>query len=215
MKIANRLLYVCAVAGFSMLAQAQSVPKIKDGDKLAVDFSTYDTRGREVYVAKIDKIDTSVSMQEKTYTLTSPISTTIYQRGTHMITDRAMPGAAMQPVPERQRFNWFPAGGDFSKVQSGTVGIQNQRCGEGSFKYDATTVPVKFKISIAGQAMELSGQEVTLKGKWVYGSCGTGDQVIRYIYSPELDFVVERDLKVYLPNGFLSAGNNTRVTAIN
>ncbi|MBS7808178.1 hypothetical protein [Variovorax sp. PCZ-1] len=214
MKTTRGLITLCVLAGLSALAQAQSVPKIKDGDKLAVDFSTYDTRGREVYVAKVDKIDSSVSMQEKTYTWTSPLSTTIYQRGTHTITDRAPPGGAMQEVPEKQRFSWFPAGGDFSKVQSGSVGIHNQRCGEGTFKYEAASAPVKFKISIAGQALELNGQEVTFKGKWT-NTCGTGDQVIRYVYSPDLDYVVERDLKVFQPNAILSTGNNVKVTAVN
>jgi hypothetical protein len=75
--------------------------------------------------------------------------------------------------------------------------------------------PDAAKIKVAFSRYDVRGQEVTLKGKWLFGSCGSGDQVMRFVYSPQLDFVVERDRKSFTPNGIFNSGNLTKVTAVN
>jgi hypothetical protein len=71
------------------------------------------------------------------------------------------------------------------------------------------------KIKVAFSRYDVRGQEVTLKSKWFFSTCGSGDQVVRIVYSPQLDFVVERDTKSFAPNGILNSGNLTKVTAVN
>jgi hypothetical protein len=75
--------------------------------------------------------------------------------------------------------------------------------------------PDAAKIKVAFSRYDVRGQEVTLKGKWFFSTCGSGDQVVRIVYSPQLDFVVERDTKSFAPNGILNSGNLTKVTAVN
>jgi hypothetical protein len=198
-------------------AQTASIAKIKDGDKIKMTYSRYDTRGREIYAASTDVFDTHVTVTatDKTYTWLTPLATTTYARETHATIERIAPDGKKDVVPEKEQFKWFPPAGDFSKLTSGEVGIRNQQCGAGVYKYTASSQSAKYKLMVAGQQQELDVQDVTLKGRWNFANCGSGDQVFRFVYSPQLDFMLERDVKSFLPNGFLSTGNVYKVTSVN
>lgn len=208
---------LAGMACFVSISHAQTSPiaKIKDGDKIKVAFSRYDTRGREVYVANTEMLDSSVSATDKNYTWSSSISATTYIRDTHVAVERVMPDGKKEVFADKDQLKWFPAGGDFSKLTPGEQVIRNPRCGEGTFKYTPSSQAAKYKLTIAGKEQELDVQDVTLKGRWAFGSCGSGEQVIRFVYSPQLDFVLERDLKSFQSNGFLSSGNLLKLTAVN
>jgi hypothetical protein len=209
---------IAAASTFAIATSAQaqdSTLKIKDGDKIKIAYSRYDVRGREVYVANTEAMDTSVSATDKNYTWASPLATTTYVRDTHVAFERIAPNSAKETFPDKEQLKWFPTGGDFSKLAAGEQVIRNQRCGEGTFKYTPSHQSVKFKLSIAGKEQEIDAHEVTLKGRWAFASCGSGDQVMRFVYSPQLDFVLERDLKSFLPNGIFNNGNLMKVTAVN
>jgi hypothetical protein len=199
----------------SAQAQAAAVAKVKDGDKIKVAFSRYEAKGREVAVANTDMLDSSVSVNDKNYSWVSPLSTTTYVRDTHLAIERVLPNGTKEVFAEKDLLKWFPAGGDFSKLVAGEHVIRNQRCGEGTFKYTPSHQSVKYKLGIAGKEQEIDAHEVTLKGKWTFASCGSGDQVMKFVYSPQLDFVLERDVKSFLANGILNSGNQVKILAIN
>jgi hypothetical protein len=220
----KKILFACSavVAALSVFtlgsgasAQTASIAKVKDGDKIKVAFSRYDTRGREVYVASTENMDSSVSATDKNYSWSFPAGSTSYVRDTHVAIERTAADGKKETFTDAQQLKWFPAGGDFSKLMPGEQAIRNPRCGEGTFKYTASGQAAKFKLSIAGKEQELDVQDVTLKGRWSLGSCGSGEQVMRFVYSPQLDFVVERDTKTFQSNGFLFNGNQSKVTAVN
>jgi hypothetical protein len=196
-------------------AQATSVAKIKHGDTIKISFSRYDTRGREIYAASTELMDSQVSATDKNYTWSSPLGVSTHARETHAMLERTTPDGKKEIVPEKEQFKWFPVGGDFSKLLPGEAVIRNTQCGEGTFKYTSSSQAAKFKLMVAGKEQELDVQDVTLKGRWNFPRCGSGDQVMRFVYSPQLDFIVERDLKSFLPNGFLSSGNVYKITAVN
>jgi hypothetical protein len=210
---------VCATAlsalGMASSAHAQAIEKVKDGDKIKFSFSRYEPRGRDVAVAKTEQADASIAMSEKTYAVNSPLGGSTYLRETHVEVDRTTPEGAKTAFSDIQQLKWFPIGGDFSKLAPGEIAIENPRCGRGTFKYVATSQPAKFKLTVSGKDQELDVNNVTLNGRWWFSSCGSGEQVWRFAYSPQLDFVVEREQKAFLPNGFLSFGNLTRINSIN
>jgi hypothetical protein len=204
-----------SAGGITSSAHAQTVEKVKDGDKIKIASSRYDTRGREVYLASTEELDSSVSATEKNYVWSSPLGATTYVRETHVAIERTAPDGKKDTFSDARQLKWFPAGGDFSKLLPGEQAIRNPRCGDGTFKYTASSQPAKFKLNVRGKEHELDVQEVTLKGRWSFSSCGTGDQLIKLVYSPQLDFLVERDQKSFQPNGFLSNGTLIRVSSIN
>lgn len=208
---ANVLAAVCM-----QLAQAQSVPKVKAGDKIAVEFITYGAKGREVVVDNTRMLNVSKTQTDSTYTLSSEVGTTVYQRSGHVVLERETP-AGKTVTAENQRFNWMPPTGDWSKPYAGSLVITHPNCsGLGKLSFEAAAKPAKYTVQIAGKPTALDVQEVQIAGKWFYGgNCGSGVQNERFVYSPELDWILERDSKGFLSNGLFNRGSATKTKSIN
>lgn len=197
-------------------ADAQEVSKIKAGDKLVYETVTYNSRGREVVVDSTRSLQATVTEAEGSYTVKSDLGTMTYLRAGHVITFRDIPNFPSEPVPEAQRVSWLPLNGDFSKPYGGSFVIANPNCGLGKMTFEATAKPAKYTLMVAGKSTELDVQEIQVDGKWMLsGQCGSGKQVEKIVYSPVLDFIMERDSKSYLPNGFLNRGNGNKLKSIN
>jgi hypothetical protein len=197
-------------------AQAQDLPKVKAADKLVYESFTYGTRGREVFVETTRTLDASITEAATTYTVMSEMGTATYLRAGHVVIDRPTAAGVSRPVPEEQRASWLPANGDYSKPYSGSFAITNPSCGLGKLTYEATPKAAKYMLSIAGKPIEVDVQEIQIDGRWQFsGTCGSGKQISKVVYSPALDFIVEGDMKQYLPNGFLNRGNGNKLKSIN
>jgi hypothetical protein len=210
------LLCLAGLFGFiSTAAVAQDLPKIKAGDKIMSQFITYGTKGREVVVENTQLIEVRMTQTDNTYTLSNPLGSAVYSRAGHVTLERESPsGKAV--VPENQRFNWMPPGGDWSKPYSGSFQINNPNCGLGKMSFEAVAKPAKFTVTVSGKPVELDVQDVQITAKWqLPGSCGSGTQPEKFVYSPQLDFILERDSKVYGSNGFLIRGTSLKIQSIN
>ena len=203
------------MACLSSLATAQNLQKIKAGDKIAVEAITYGAKGRDVFVENTRMIDVNVSQTENTYTLSSEQGKTVYQRNGHVVLERESP-AGKTIVAENQRFYWMPPGADWSKPYSGSFQISNPNCGLGKMTFEATSKPTKFSLQIAGKPSEVDVQEVQISAKWMLsGNCGNGTQPMKFVYSQELDIVLERDTKVFSSNGMLLRGEAIKTKSVN
>jgi hypothetical protein len=210
------LLCLAGLFGFISIAViAQELPKIKAGDKIMSQFITYGTKGREVVVENTQSIEVRMTQADNTYTLSSSLGSTVYSRTGHITLEREN-ASGKTVVPENQRFNWMPPGGDWSKPFSGSFQINNPNCGLGKMSFDAVPKPAKFTVTVSGKPVELDVQEVQFAAKWqLPGNCGFGTQPEKIVYSPQLDFVLERDSKVYGSNGLLIRGTSLKIQSIN
>jgi hypothetical protein len=210
--LVSQLSFICSM---STTVMAQDVPKVKAGDKIMGQFITYGTKGREVVVENTQSLEIKMTQADNTYTLSTSQGSAIYSRAGHVTLERES-AAGKVVVAENQRFNWMPPGGDWSKPYSGSFQINNPNCGLGKMSFEATAKPAKFTATVSGRPMELDVQEVQVNAKWqLPGNCGFGTQPEKFVYSPQLDFVLERDTKVFGSNGFLIRGTSFKLQSIN
>jgi hypothetical protein len=216
MKTIRSVSMIATIAALSILpAQAQGLQKVKAGDKITVEAVTYGAKGREVVVDSTRMLDVSMTQTDTSYTLSSELGRTTYQRNGHVVIERET-SAGKTVTAENQRFNWMPPGGDWSKPYTGNLVITHPSCGLGKLSFEASAKPSKYTVQIAGQAKELDVQEVLISGKWFYGgNCGNGVQTERFVFSPDLDWILERDNKTFLGNGFLNRGSAIKTKSIN
>lgn len=216
MSVVHSVLWALALAASPILAQTQSLQKIKDGDRLSYTIADYAGKGREVSLEAERPLASMMIEKGETYALKSELGTTVYQRKNHAMQSRETPeGVKTDFAPERQ-FNWLPPQGDFSKPWATSFTTVHAQCGTGKVTHDATAKPVKYTVQIAGKATEIAAFEINFVGKWEFNNqCRSGKQLERYVYSPELDFVLERDQQNFNAQGFLNRGNNVKLKSVN
>jgi hypothetical protein len=216
MRIAIHLFCAYVFVGLSTGVQAQSLQKIKDGDKLNYTIADYVAKGRDVVLEADRPLAVSISEKDATYTLKSELSTTLYQRKNHAVQWRETPQGVKTEVPSEQQFNWMPPQGDFSKPWSVSFVTTHPQCGNGKVTHEATAKPIKYVVQMGGKATELAVFEASFVGKWDFNNhCRSGKQLERWVYSPELDFVLERDQQNFNAQGFLNRGNNVKLKSVN
>lgn len=216
MKSTRLLFCTMALAGLPVLAHAQSIQKIKDGDKLSYTIADYVAKGREVNLESERTLSVAITEKEATYTLKSELGTTLYQRKNHTAQWRETPQGVKTDFAPEQQFNWMPPQGDFSKSWATSFNITHAQCGSGKVTHEASAKPVKYHVQMGGKVTEVTVFEINFVGKWDFNNhCRSGKQLERYIYSPELDFVIERDQQSFNAQGFLNRGNNIKLKSVN
>lgn len=201
----------------AIASQAQELKPYKTGDKITSEAIVLGTRGREVFNEAISMVESQVASNEESYTFKSSLGSITYARKTHQVLEIENE-RGKRPTPESQRLAWMPLSRDFTKPYQVTQDFQaTQNCGGGIGKatYEGLGKPGKFKVKVSGVDIEVDIVEVTLEGKWQVGPCGSGRQVVRIVYSPQLDQVLENDFRNFLPNGFLNSGRISKTLSIN
>jgi hypothetical protein len=204
------LLCVCQVG----LASAQQLERVKSGANLAYDLIRYDTRGREVYVSSTTPITAEVLVSAEGRTLTYSTGRIEKFDVEHTLVERTVQGQT-QRIGGKQLLKWMPDGRDYKSVRKVTESYEVRQCGMVDLEYESTPKEAIYKVAIAGKEADLKVIEFVLNGKWTGGSCGTGKQTRRIVYSPELDMVVETEFLTYLANGILNVGNGIRLKSVN
>lgn len=197
-------------------AQPAALARIKTGDRLAVELLRHDMRGTELIVGSATAATAEVTATPDGLTLVYSTQRVQKFDGRHTLVEDIFQGRARK-VPEEWLFRWLPDDGDFKSVRkvretSGAI----QSCG-GKMQSDFEMTPRQalYRLLIAGKETEIPVVEFVFDGRWS-ATCGTGRQVRKYTYSPDLDLVLSSDYLNYLPNGnFLNAGNGLRVKSIN
>ncbi len=206
---------ICSAA--CMQAHAQ-IAKIKDGDKFTTAATDYIAKGSDAALDSDNerKIASSFSEKEGIYTTQSDLGGSTVNRKTHTLIARENAQGVKTEIAPEQQYNWMPPGGDFSKPWTTSIAISNANCGKGKVTHEASAKPVKYTLQVAGKPVELAAVEIHFNGKWDYNNhCRSGKQLERYVFSPELDFIVERDFQLYDARGFLMRGNNFKLKTVN
>lgn len=216
MKTMQSIFAAVTLAVLSMLVQAQSLQKIKEGDKLNYTIADYVGKGRDVSLEAERAFAASISEKADTYTLKSEFSTTLFSRKNHAMLTRETPDGVKTDFSVERQFIWLPPQGDFSKPWTTSFTTIHPQCGTGKVTHDVFAKPVKYSLQIAGKATEVAAFEINFVGKWDFNNhCRSGKQLERFVYSPELDFVLERDQQNFNAQGFLNRGNNVKLKSVN
>jgi hypothetical protein len=194
------------------------VAKIKDGDKFTTIATDYIAKGNEVVLdsEKQRTINASFSEKDGIYITKSELGSNVVARKTHVMIAREDPQGTKTEILSENQFNWMPPGGDFRKPWSTSFAINNPNCGKGKMTHEASAQPIQYTVQIAGKPVELAAMEIRFNGKWDFNNhCRSGKQLERFVFSPELDLVVERDSQLYDARGFLTRGNNFKLKTMN
>lgn len=175
-------------------------------------------RGREPYVAGTTPATAEIQVSPDGRIITYSTGRIEKFDANHTLIERTSQGKT-QSIAEDHRLRWMPPGRDFRSSRVVTeITPAAQSCGPGLAKmvYEAVPREGSYKLMIAGKEAAVKSIEFHLNGKWTAGSCGTGKQVRKIIYSPDLDIVLESEVLNYYPDGiFLFFGNGARLKSIN
>jgi hypothetical protein len=215
MKKCTPSLLALLLSALAMHASAQ-VAKIKDGDKLTYASADYAAKGREIALEGERIVAIAFTEKDGNYTNRSEQGASTFVRKTHVRISRETPQGVKTDIPADQQHNWMPPGGDFTKPWPTSFGISHPQCGNGKVTHEAIAKPVKYTVQIGGKPLEVAAFEVNFNGKWDFNNqCRSGKQVERWIYSPELDLVVELDIQSFTSQGFLNRGTNSKLKSVN
>jgi hypothetical protein len=203
------------LSAMAIQASAQ-IAKIKDGDRLSYVSADYAAKGREVALDAERTVAIVLTEKDGHYTSKSEQGASTFVRKNHVRIARETPQGVKTEISVDQQNNWMPPGGDFSKPWATSFAISNPNCGNGKVMHEASAKPVKYTVQIDSKPVELAAVEILFNGKWDFNNqCRSGKQVERWVYSPELDFVVEIDVQSFTAQGFLNRGNNFRLKSVN
>jgi hypothetical protein len=203
------------LSALAMHTSAQ-VAKIKDGDKLSYASADYVAKGREVALEAERMLATVLTEKDGNYTNRSDQGASTFVRKTHVRISRETPQGVKTDIPADQQYNWMPPGGDFGKPWATGSNFTHPQCGNGKSTFEVTAKPVKYTLQVGGKPAEVAAFEINFNGKWDFNNqCRSGKLVERWVYSPELDFVVEIDFQRFNPQGFLDRGNKLALKAVN
>jgi hypothetical protein len=215
MKKYTTSLLALLLSGVAIHASAQ-VAKIKDGDKLSYATADYAASGRDVALGAERTVTSVLTEKDGNYTNRSEQGASTFVRKTHLRISRETPQGVKTEIPTEQQYNWMPPGGDFSKPWATGSNFTNPQCGNGKSTFEATAKPAKYTLQMGEKPVEVSAFEISFNGKWDFNNhCRSGKQIERWVYSPELDFVVEIDFQRFNPQGFLDRGNKLKLTTVN
>jgi hypothetical protein len=199
----------------SGLAFAQ-VAKIKDGDKLTYSQADYMAKGREVALDAERTLTSALTEKDGNYTNKSDLGASTFTRKNHVRISRETAQGVKTEIPADQQYNWMPPAGDFSKPWATGANFTHPQCGNGKSTFEATAKPVKYTLQMGGKPVEVAAFEINFNGKWDFNNqCRSGKLIERWVYSPELDFVVEIDSQRFNPQGFLDRGNHLKLKSVN
>jgi hypothetical protein len=215
----KRIVLFLNLVVLALFAQAQEIDirPFRTGDKIVSEIITLGVRGREVFNETTSQIESDITATQDTYTLKSSLGSSTFARQGHFLLEQEN-DRGKRVIPDTQKLRWMPPSSDLSKpysVSNEFVATQNCGGGIGKATYETTAKPAKFKMKIKGVEKELDVLVVDLEGKWQAGSCGTGRQAVKIVYSPQMDQVLENDFRNFLPNGFLNSGRISRTLTMN
>ncbi len=215
MKKYTTSLLALLLSGIAIHASAQ-IAKIKDGDKLSYATADYSAKGRDVTLEAERVLASALTEKDGNYTNRSELGASTFVRKNHLRISRETPQGIKTDLPADQQYNWMPPNGDFSKPWATGVAITHPQCGTGKATYDATAKPTKYTLQMGGKPVEVAAFEISFNGKWDFNNqCRSGKLVERWVYSPELDFVLEVDAQRFNPQGFLDRGNKLMLKSVN
>jgi len=206
--------YLCTlVALMCSIASAQTVAPIKSGDKLGYEILRHGSRGSEIFVASATPVSADVVVSPEGRTVTFSSGRVDKYDASHALTQRTANGKT-QDWTGKHLLAWLPKDrASRAKFEVGHV-LPPNFCGEVDVAYVATPSDVTYQVAISGTEVSLKAVQYLMEGRW-RGTCGSGRQVLRIVYSPDLDAVLESESLNFHPTSFLNVGNGVRLKAVN
>jgi|JI6StandDraft_1071083.scaffolds.fasta_scaffold161791_1 hypothetical protein len=198
----------------SVSASAQSVVPIKTGDKLRYESLRFDARGSEIFIAATTPLTAEIAVSPEGRAITYSSRRVDKFNADHALVERISADGKAQDWTGKRLLSWLPKDRNSrAKFETGSSFPPNF-CGEVDAMYTATPTDVTYKIAISGNEVTVKAVQYLLEGRW-RGTCGSGKQVVRFVYSPELDAILESEILNYHPSSFLNVGSGLRLKSVN
>ncbi len=210
------LAFLCLFVTSASAQSGDNLAHVKDGDKIAYKYVVYGEKGKELFAEKTIDLPAIVTFSGKDYTIKYQTGRVETYTGQHVNISQVSRGKPYT-FPSEEQFLWQPKDFSAGKKDPVTYLVQSTVPGCAIIKNTLPDVNVESGvrvIKVQGVEKQFPVQIVTYKGNWS-GSCGRGNYDAMIVYSPDLNFIVEKREVSYLPSGFLSMGYARLIDSLN
>lgn len=216
MKVCLSFALSCLLVSGVFAQPGENLAPVKDGDKIAYKYVVYGEKGKELFAEKTIDLPAIVTFSGKDYTIKYQTGRVETYTGQHINISQVSRGKPYT-FPSEEQFLWQPKDFSAGKKDPVTYLVQSTVPGCAIIKNTLPDVNVETGvrvIKVQGVEKQVPVQIVTYKGNWS-GSCGRGNYDAMIVYSPDLNFIVEKREVSYLPSGFLSMGYARLIDSLN
>jgi hypothetical protein len=197
---------------FSNLSTAIAQQRV---EKLVVEDHRYENRGREIIISSSVQRNVSVELSNssKTYTWSTGLVQK-YDADYSLVGYKNADGNEVT-ISSESILNWKDKSIDLksSRNVKSTFVSRLRECGKVSRDLTSTGREIAYEVLLNGQTNKISAVEIVLDGKWS-AMCGTGKELLEFVYSPEFDLILRYKSLNFRPDNFLNSGQGWQVKEI-